>query len=277
MIAKNPTKTLHVACIQPLAVPGDVPENIRRMEPLIAEAARRGARLILTSEAAVTGYDLDGVGQRAAIMPDDPAFATLANAARCREVDIVAGFWEKAKDGEHNSAMVLHADGRRTLQRKLGDGSKGFLAGPRERTIFEVDGLRCAILICSDNGMPDIYPELAAQSVDLVLLPTAGMGRVAGAFRQDELKDISRRGEYLAKMEQVCFVKDAVKQCLELDMALAACNQSGFVEETGFFHPGHSSIVDRTGELVAVLPGSFVPTHLRPKLIDGVITARARR
>ena len=268
------TNTLHVACIQPLAVPGDVAENIRRMEPLIVEAARRGARLVLTSEGQVTGYDLDGVGQRAAIAPDDPAFDKLADTAARLGVDIVAGFWEKATGGEHNSALVLHADGRRTLQRKLGDGSKGFLPGPRERTIFEIDGFRCAILICSDNGIPGIYEELAAQGVDLILGPTAGMGRLSGAFRQAELDDPARRAAFLDKMEQVCFSKGGIELCMRHGFAAAFCNQAGADVATGFFHPGHSSIVDRTGELVAVLPGCMVAEQLRPKLIDGVVHGR---
>ena len=267
---------LHVACIQPLAVPGDVSENIRRMKPLIAEAARRGARLVLTSEAAITGYDLDGVGQRAAIPLDDPVLDDLAEFGRGHGVDIVACLWEKVEGGEHNSAVVLHVDGHRTVQRKLGDGSKGFLPGPRERTNIEVEGIRCAILICSDSGIPGIFEELAQQGVDLVLAPTAGMGRLEWAFRQEELADTVRRAEYLAKMEQVCFSKPAIERCLELDMALAACNQVGAVEAIGFFHPGHSSIVDRTGELVAVLPGCMVPSQLRPKLIDGIIHGRSR-
>lgn len=268
------TKSLHLACIQPLAVPGNVSENIRRMQPLIVEAARRGARLVLTSEGAVTGYDLDGVGQRAAISLNDPALDELAAMGRRHGVDLVAGLWEKVPEGEHNSAVVLHTDGRRTLQRKFGDGSPGFVAGPRERTIFEVDGVRCAILICSDNGIAGIHQELTDQGVELILGPTAGMGRLKGAFRQDELEDPARRAEYIAKEEQVCFLKEGMENCLKFNTALACCNQAGWNEETGFFHPGHSGIIDRTGEFVAVLPGCFVPTHLRPKLIDGVIHGR---
>ncbi len=271
------SRTLHVACIQPLVVPGDVEGNLRRMDPLIVEAARRGARLVLTSEAHVTGYDLDGVGLRAAIPADDPAFDRLAETARRLGVDIVAGFWEKAAGGAYNSAQVLHADGRRTLQRKRGDAVAGFIPGPREREVFEVDGLRCAILICSDSGLPDIHAELAGRGMDLLLCPTAGMGRLDGAFRQEELGDPARRAMYLDKMERVCFVRDAMEMCLRYGFAAAACNQAGVQESSDYFHPGHSSIVDRTGELVALLPGAMAYSHLRPKLIDGVIHGPVRR
>ncbi len=268
------SKTLHVACIQPLAVPGDVPENIRRIEPLMVEAARRGARLILTSEAAITGYDLEGVGQRSAIGVDDSLLEKLGETAHHLGIDLVACLWEKVEGGEHNSALVLHADGRRTLQRKRGDSSPGFLAGPRERTLFEVDGIRCAILICSDSGIPGIYEELAGQGVNLILCPTAGMGRLEWAFQQEELADPTRRAEYMAKLEQVCFLKAGLERCLAHGVALACCNQAGVANATGFFHSGHSGIIDRTGELVAVLPGCMVPGHLRPKLIDGIIHGR---
>jgi hypothetical protein len=52
---------LGVALAQPLVVPGDVARNVANMEPLVADAARRGARLVVFSECGITGYDLTGV------------------------------------------------------------------------------------------------------------------------------------------------------------------------------------------------------------------------
>jgi hypothetical protein len=59
---------------------------------------------------------------------------------------------------------------------------------------------------------------------------------------------------------------------LQFNLAVAACNQCGWDEATGYFHPGGSSIVDRTGEVTAVIPPRFVFEHLRPDLAVGLVS-----
>ena len=60
--AEAAVRRLRVAVAQPLVTPGDVPKNIQAMQPLVAEAAGRGAQLVMFSECGITGYDLQGVG-----------------------------------------------------------------------------------------------------------------------------------------------------------------------------------------------------------------------
>ena len=144
----------------------------------------------------------------------------------------------------------------------------------RARTLFEVAGFRCAILICSDDGMPGIYEELTAAGCDLVLLPTAGAGSVSLGFHQCDLADPERRRKYL-DLAVPCISRDGVERCLRLNLAVAACNQAGWDAATGYFHPGGSSIVDRTGEVTAVIPAQFVFEHLRPDLAVGSVSAKA--
>jgi len=172
-------RALKVGIAQPLVVPGDVDGNIRNMEPLVAEAARRGAKLVLFSECGITGYDLKGVAVRAARPLDDPALDRVATMARTHGLVIVAGLHEKRGDKLHNTVVVFFPDGRREVQRKhnIMEPEKKIAAiapAARGRRTFDVDGFRCAILICSDDGIPGIYDELAAARCDVVLLPTAG-------------------------------------------------------------------------------------------------------
>ena len=56
-----------VAIAQPLVSPGDVDGNITRMAPMVAEAARRGAHMVVFSEAGITGLDHDGISGAAAV------------------------------------------------------------------------------------------------------------------------------------------------------------------------------------------------------------------
>ena len=76
------TSQLKVAVAQPFVIPGDVKRNVQNMQPMVAEAARRGAKLIVFSECGITGYDLKGVGMAAAIPLDDPGLGQVARIAQ---------------------------------------------------------------------------------------------------------------------------------------------------------------------------------------------------
>ena len=60
--AADKPRRLQVAVAQPLVIPGDVAENIRNLKPLVTNAAKQGAELVVFSECALTGFDLKGVG-----------------------------------------------------------------------------------------------------------------------------------------------------------------------------------------------------------------------
>jgi predicted amidohydrolase len=267
---------LKVAVAQPLVVPGDVAQNIRAMEPLVVEAARRGAQLVLFSECGITGYDLKGVGAAAALTLEDAALERIATLARANSVVIVAGLNERRNGQLHNTAVAFFPDGRRVVQRKhhIMDQEQKVapvVPGGRSRTIFEVCGFRCAVLICSDDGMPGIYEELAAAGCHVVLLPTAGAGSVSLGFHQRELADPARRQKFLDAAVP-CLSREGVERSIVRQIAVAACNQMGWNERTGYFHPGGSSIVDRSGEVTAVIPPRFVFEHLRPDLAVGLVS-----
>lgn len=271
---------VRIAVAQPLVTPGDVVANIRAMAPLVAEAARRGAKLVLFSECGITGYDLQGVGAGAALSLDDPTLDKIAALARTHGLAIVAGLHERAAERLFNTAVVFFADGRRVVQRKhnLMEPERNVAlvaAAPRDRTLFQVAGLRFAILICSDDGIPGIYEDLAAAGCDVMLLPTAGAGSVRLGFHQQELADPERRRKY-SEMAATCISCDGVERCLKLNVSVAACNQSGWNPATGYFHPGGSSIIDRTGAVAAVIPPRFVFEHLRPELAVGIVSATPR-
>jgi predicted amidohydrolase len=250
------------------------------MQPLIADAARHGARLILFSENALNGYDFAGAGVRSALPLDAPLLARLDTLARQYHIVIVAGFFEREADKVYNAVGAFFPDGRRVVQRKHNVTPKekdmGVSAGPRERTLFEVDGLKFAMLICADTGVEGLQDELAKAGCDAVLVPTAGLGDAAKGYHQADLADAAVRERFTKDSESVGFPTGAVKAVLERNMALVACNQKGYDAELGYFHCGHSMVVDRTGDVTALNVGHFCFEHLRPAVAVGFITRRAQ-
>ena len=148
------------------------------------------------------------------------------------------------------------------------------MSAPRERRLFDIAGFRCALLICSDAGIPGIVDELAAARCDLILLITAGAGDERLGLHQAELADDEIRKNHV-KQAAACLSAETIERCIRLGVAQVACNQAGWDARTGYFHPGGSSTVDRTGEVTAVIPPRFVFEHLRPDLAVGFVTRDA--
>ena len=100
----------------------------------------------------------------------------------------------KSEGGITNSAFLLTADGRRIRQDKLSltpfeqDPETWHLTPGSELTVFELDGLKMAILICLDIEMPALSSLLAKSSPDLILVPSmteklSGYHRVYGCAK----------------------------------------------------------------------------------------------
>lgn len=264
-----------IAVAQSRCVPGDVEGNIDRMKPLVRDAAHAGARIVLFSEGGVTGYEAAPRSLSRAVTIGDETCKRLHALARQYNTVIAVGFLERNGAKVHVSHGAFFPDGRIVVQRKARNAPTeqsiaGIEAGPEERTVFEVDGVRCAMSICADTGIDDLWNKLARAGVQVHLVPTAGCGPRSLGFSEAELDDPKRMEEYLKKAESVVWVKDAIVQCRRHRIILVACNQMAD-DGVGYFHPGHSCIVDTTGELVGLIPGSFVFEHLRPRVVWGEI------
>jgi len=122
----------------------------------------------------------------------------------------------------------------------------------------------------------DAWNTLARQGVQLHLIPTAGCGPRSLGFSESSLDDPAVLENYIKKAATVVFSEGAIRDCRRHGMAMASCNQ---MADNGvdYFHCGHSMIVDATGELVALIPGSFIFEHLRERVAMGAIHPRQPR
>ena len=269
---------LKIGIAFPMVIPADIDGNIRRMAPLVEEAARQGARVVVFSECGLNGYDLHGRGLATAFATNAAPLQAVADLARAHQVVLLVGFFEREGNAIYNTAAAIYPDGRRVFQRKHNAGEieaalNQIACGPAERQYFDIDGFRCAMVICADYGVPKLFEDMAAAHCDVAFGLIAGAGSVGWGFYQVEMHTGGRRQAYFdLEAKQPHYPKDMVEKSLALDLAQVAVNQRGWVPEMGYFHPGCGFVVDRTGEVTATIPGRFIFEHLRPEVAVGWVT-----
>ncbi len=272
-------KKIHVACGQIVCRHGDIAANIRQIKRLAEDAAKAGAKFVLFGEGAMNGYIFrrDFV-RRHAVSADGPQARSLHALSSKLGIVIAAGAIERAGDLFYVSHFIVFPNGRLLIQRKhnLTEDEKkgGISAGPEERLIFSVGGVRFGICICADSGIPDIWNKLADAGCQVYCGPCAGGAGREHMRRPQDLKDAKKRKKYLEDMEKVCFAGKTIFECHDRRMAMMAVNLAGD-DGVSKYHPGHSMIFDSRGHVVALMPGEYVAEYLSPAMIHGVITVQS--
>lgn len=112
------TQTLQAAAIQLETVVGDVAENLIRIEKLVDEAARGGAKLIAIPEFCTSKLPFDARAHQAVLPPDNPAVALFKRLA-ARHQCTLGGSMLIAENGEvYNRYHLVEPDGRVHLHDK---------------------------------------------------------------------------------------------------------------------------------------------------------------
>ncbi len=276
----QPMQTIHLATGQIVCHPGDIEGNLKQIHSLAAQAAKAGARLCLFAEGAITGYVTSQAVLAKAPRADGPVADRIKQMAAELNIVIVTGTIERTDDGLHVSCFIAMPDGRFLVQHKHGANDAelkaGLKCGPVERTLFTVDGVKMAICICSDSGIPNIRDTLAAQGCQVLLMPAAGGGGREHIYHPQDLEDPNRRAGYVKMMDAVCSVNSAIGDCIDRRMAQVAVNLSGD-DGVDHYHPGHRSIIDSRGRVGALLPGEYVVDYLEPRMIHGQVILQTPR
>ncbi|MBI5394759.1 MAG: carbon-nitrogen hydrolase [Verrucomicrobia bacterium] len=184
MPAKRKPNVVRVGLIQ-TACSHDPAANLKKAAARIAEAARRGARIICLPELFRSQYFCQSENYahfKLAEPVPGPATAALARLAKKLRVVLVAPLFERRAPGVyHNTAAILDANGRLLGKfRKMHvpddplyyekfyftPGDLGFRAWPtRHATI--------GVLICWDQWYPEAARLTALQGAQILFYPTA--------------------------------------------------------------------------------------------------------
>jgi deaminated glutathione amidase len=164
--------------------------NLDRAATLVAEAARRGAKLVLLPE----NFPLLGGGEeeRRAIAEDldagdGPIARRLAELSRAHGIWLLGGGMPERsadRDRPYNTCAVFAPDGRLAARYRkihlfdveLSERSyreSGSSCPGREPVTVEAAGLRVGLSICYDLRFPELYRALAAEGADVMVVPAA--------------------------------------------------------------------------------------------------------
>lgn len=205
--------TLVVALVQE-ADHGSVDANLTVIESRVAEAAARGAKLVLLQELHNGAYfcQHESVDEfdRAETIPG-PSTERLGALAKKHGVVIVGSLFERRAAGlYHNTAVVLESDGRLVGKyRKMhipddpGFYEKFyFTPGDLGFTPIDTSVGRLGVLVCWDQWYPEAARLMALAGAELLLYPTAiGWDPEDGQAEKDRQRGawiLSHRGHAVA-------------------------------------------------------------------------------
>ncbi|TXR47903.1 carbon-nitrogen hydrolase family protein [Phyllobacterium endophyticum] len=177
---------MKIAALQMQSATGDVRANLDHIERAAVEAARAGAKLLITPELCVTGYGAGPEIISLAEPPDGDQIKALQAVSSSHHIAIVAGFAERAGADVYNSAAFIDGFKEPAIYRKshlYGDYEKSlFKPSKPENCIVEVGELKFGLLICYDVEFPENVRRLALGGVDAILVPTALPAGPSGTF-----------------------------------------------------------------------------------------------
>ena len=183
-----------------IAVTGDKPENLRRIGAATADAARRGARLVVFPEASMHhfGRPNDPLAPIAESL-EETFVNTLRELAEDNDLWILAGMFERIDDDSrvYNTLVLVRDDGElHDVYRKihLYDAfgyreSERIAAGNGKTLSFHIDGVQFGALTCYDLRFPEQARHLTREGAQVLLLPTAWL---AGPLKEMHLATLLR-------------------------------------------------------------------------------------
>jgi predicted amidohydrolase len=176
--------TVRVAGIVLKWIRADKEANLRRLEPMVREAAKGGARIVVTTECFLDGYaikdksiplaDYRALGEP---IPDGKYFQRLAALAGELKIHLVAGMTEADGELRYNTSVLIGPDGK-----LIGKYRKHALEHERVRNTpgtntpaFDTGLGRFGMMICADRKHPDLVNGIVAEGAAFLICPSGGM------------------------------------------------------------------------------------------------------
>jgi predicted amidohydrolase len=149
-------------------------ERLNKLEATIADA---GLDLVVCPELFVSGYNVGNEINDLAESIDGLSAGRITQIAKATQTAIICGYPEKQNGRTYNSALCVDTQGELIANHRkllLPPGFEGDYFEPGDQTtLFELGGLKCALLICYDVEYPESVRAVAEMGAQLVIVPTA--------------------------------------------------------------------------------------------------------
>jgi deaminated glutathione amidase len=156
-------------------VSGDIKRGGRTIRAMIKEAAEKGADIVHFSECALGGYagvdfeSFDGYDWDALDIEKEKICRLAADSGIW--VILGANFKNPDSHAVHNSLLLINHKGDvadRYDKRFCTPADIKFYRPGEHFSVFDFNGVRCALLICYDLRFPELYRELKKMGVECV-------------------------------------------------------------------------------------------------------------
>ena len=161
---------------------GDKEYNLSVIDRLSQKAASEGAKVIAFHECSVTGYTFarklskEQLLEVAEPIPEGESIRKLSNIAAKHDIVILAGLFEKTRDGElYKACVCVDANGLVAKYRKLHPFINPHLKAGNQYCVFELFGWKCGILICYDNNIIENVRATALLGAQIIFMPHVTM------------------------------------------------------------------------------------------------------
>lgn len=170
---------MHVAVFQMEVLAGKPDQNRERVKTWVEQLCREQQERPLTivlPELWTTGYQLEDLGELAEEEGKE-TIAFLQQLARTHRIHMVAGSIATKKDGGiYNTALVIDAQGKLVytydkvhLVPMLNEPAY-MQGGSVPPALFELDGVKMAVLICYDLRFPELARRLALEGAEVLFI-----------------------------------------------------------------------------------------------------------
>lgn len=222
---------MKVSCLQMNMKLGCPDENFSLAEKLIRESVKEQPDVIVLPETWNTGFFPKENLSDLCCQDGDTVKLRIGELAKKYKVNIVAGSVSDVRNGKvYNTAFVFDRDGiciaeydKTHLFTPMGEDD--YYTCGDHLCRFELDGVKCGIIICYDVRFPELTRSLALQGLDMLF--------VVSQWPKERIFHLQTL---------------TVARAIENQMFVVCCNSCGTAGKT--VYGGNSAIIDPWGQTV---------------------------
>ena len=184
-----PARVVRLAAVHHRPAGRSPAENRAEFDPLVAEAARRKADLVVLGETVPTANTTLDLAEAAEPIPG-PSTDHFAALAKRHALHVVLSIYERDGHLIYNTAVLLGPDGRlvgryRKVCLPPGEVAQGVSPG-HEYPVFDTALGRVGMMVCYDGFFPEVARELAARGAEVIAWPVWGCNPLLARARAAE-------------------------------------------------------------------------------------------